>query len=70
MCLEDLKKEYNYWLIRNNNAENFFNSKPIEECMKHMKLFNEITIKLSKLRNELEIELNRRMSEKEILNGF
>lgn len=70
MNLTDLKKKYNYWLCRNKNAEAFFTTKPIEECIKHLDLFNKITIELSNLRNELEKELNRKMTRQEILNGF
>lgn len=70
MNLTDLKKKYNYWIRRNKNAEHFFSTKPIEECIKHLNLFNQITIELSDLRNELEKELNRKMTRQEILNGF
>lgn len=70
MNLEDLKKEYNYWVSRNNNAEIFFNTKSVNECLRHISLFNEITIKLSTLRNKLEDELKRKMTKNEILKGF
>lgn len=70
MNLEDLKKEYNYWLKRNENAEIFFTSKNIEECLKYINLFNEITIKLSSLRDKLEKALQRKLTKQEILNGF
>ncbi|WP_294365183.1 hypothetical protein [uncultured Clostridium sp.] len=70
MNLEDLKKEYNYWLGRNNNAEIYFNTKSVNECMKNINLFNQITIKLSTLRDKLEELLKRKMTKQEILNGF
>lgn len=70
MNLEDLKKEYNYWLKRNENAEIFFTSKNMEECLKYINLFNEITIKLSSLRDRLEKALQRKLTKQEILNGF
>lgn len=70
MNLDDLKKEYNYWLSRNKNAETFFSTKEVNECLKHINLFNQITIKLSELRNDLEKILNRKMTKEEVLNGF
>ena len=70
MNLDELKKEYNYWLIRNRNAEIFFATKEVDECIKHINLFNKITIKLSILRNDIEKSLKRKMTKKEILNGF
>lgn len=70
MNLEDLKKEYNYWLDRNRNAEIYFNTKSVNECIKNINLFNHITIKLSTLRDKLEELLKRKMTKQEILNGF
>ena len=70
MNLEDLKKEYNYWLGRNKNAEIYFNTKSVNECMKNINLFNQITIKLSTLIDKLEELLKRKMTKQEILNGF
>lgn len=67
---DNLKEEYNYWLKRNSNAEIFFKDKLVEECLNHIELFNQITIKLSSLRNDLEKELKRKMTKEEILNGF
>ena len=70
MNLTDLKKKYNYWIRRNKNAEHFFLTKSIEECIKYLNLFNQIVIELSNQRNVLEKELNRKMTRQEILNGF
>lgn len=70
MSLPDLKKEYNYWIGRNKNAEIYFDTKPVNECIKNINLFNQITIKLSTLRDKLEELLKRKMTKQEILNGF
>lgn len=70
MDLENLKDKYNYLIERNKNAEKFFEENSVEECMKYLKLFNQITIDLSNTRNSLEKILNRKMTKNEILNGF
>ena len=70
MNLEDLKDRYNYLIERNKNAEKFFEENSVEECMKYLNLFNQITIDLSNTRNSLEKILNRKMTKNEILNGF
>lgn len=68
--LGELKKQYNQTLKRNKNAEEFFTTKPVEECMKYLDLFNQVTIKLSTLRDEIERLLQRKMTKEEILEGF
>lgn len=70
MNLEELKDKYNYLIERNKKAEKFFEENSVEECMKYLNLFNQITIDLSNLRNDLEKMLNRKMTKHEILNGF
>lgn len=70
MNLENLKDKYNYLIERNKNAEKFFEENSVEECMKYLNLFNQITIDLSNTRNSLEKILNRKMTKNEILNGF
>lgn len=68
--LDALKEQYNKTIDRNKNAEKFFTTKPVEECMKYLNLFNQVTVKLSTLRNEIEPLLKRKMTKEEILEGF
>lgn len=68
--MENLKKEYNELIKRHTNAEEYFKSHTVEECLQALELFQNITVKLSRLRKRIEPLLNREMTEKEIWNGF
>jgi hypothetical protein len=68
--LQELKTEYNYWLARNNKAEEYFNTHTEKECFKYLDLFYSITIKLSELIKKIQAATGEEMSDYEILNGF
>jgi len=65
-----LKNSYNDLLKRNEKAEDFFEKNTIDECIKYLDLFNEVTVKLSKIIIEIEKITNKCMTKEEILNGF
>ncbi|MBW6409007.1 hypothetical protein [Clostridium weizhouense] len=65
-----LKKKYNYNLNRNRDAEKYFRTHTIEECMKYLSLFNTVTRELSNLIIEIESLIGRKMTEYERINGF
>ena len=68
--LQDLKAEYNKKLERNNNAEKWFNTHTVSECLEQIELFNEVTRDISKLIPLIEKELGREMTKGEKINGF
>lgn len=65
-----LKEKYNHFLERNRKAEEYFKDHTVEECLRYLKLFNEVTQQLSKLMIEIKAVLGREMTQDEILNGF
>lgn len=70
MKLEDLKKDYNEKLARNKNAEEYFKTHTVKECMKYLKLFNKVTADLGELIIKYKELTGKEMSRKEILGGF
>lgn len=68
--LKALKEKYNKGLLRVAKAEEYFATHTIDESMKYIKLYNEITRELSLLMIEIEKLLKRKMTKDEILNGF
>lgn len=68
--VQELKDEYNYWIDRNKKAEEYFKTHTVQECIKHLKLFNEITQKLSTTALKIEILTGKNMTTDEKLNGF
>ncbi|MDI9215969.1 MULTISPECIES: hypothetical protein [Clostridium] len=68
MSLDDLKKEYNALLNRNNKAEEFFSKGEVKK--KHILELYKIIIGLSNLRTNIENRLGRKMTKEEILKGF
>lgn len=68
--LSEIKKEYNYNIKRNNDAEIYFKNKSIEECLKQIGLLNTITVKLSNLQGEYFKAAGVKMTKEERLNGF
>lgn len=68
MSLDDLKKEYNALLNRNNKAEEFFSNGEVKK--KHILELYKIIIGLSNLRNNIENRLGKKMTKEEILKGF
>ena len=57
---------YNYWLLRKEKAEAFFNSNSVENCIKYKELFNEVLKNLDITRESLEILLERKLTEEEL----
>mgnify|MGYP001033575786 CR=1 FL=1 len=70
MELIELKRKYNEKLSRNRNAENYFRTHKVEECLKYLDLFNEVTKELSELIKQIEQITKKKMTKYEILNGF
>jgi len=68
--LNELKEKYNKALKRNKNAEEYFKTHTVEECLKYINLFNEVTKELSNLKIKIENLIYRDMTKEEILNGF
>lgn len=58
--------EYNYWLLRKEKAETFFNSNNIENCIKYKDLFNEVLKNLDIAKESLETLLERKLTEEEL----
>lgn len=65
-----LKKEYNRLLKRNKNAEEFFKTKSIAECLKYLNLFNEVTQELGRLIFIIEYITGEELDYDVKLNGF
>ena len=65
-----LKKEYNRMLKRNKNAEEFFKTKSVAECLRYLNLFNEITIELSRLAFSIEYITGDELDYDVKINGF
>ena len=66
-----LKGRFNYLLLRNKAGEEFFYNMSPEECdPRYLKLFNQITSRLSLTREQLEILLDRKLTDKELTSGI
>ena len=65
-----LKKEYNRMLKRNKNAEEFFKTKSIAECLKYLNLFNEVTQELGRLIFIIEYIIGEELDYDVKINGF
>ncbi len=65
-----LKKEYNRMLKRNKNAEEFFKTKNVAECLRYLNLFNEITRELSRLAFSIEYITGDELDYDVKINGF
>lgn len=68
--LDDLKRDYNKKLHRNEKAEEWFSTHTVSECLKQIELFNEVTRDLSLLITKIEGCLGRKMTKIEKLKGF
>lgn len=68
--LSALKRKYNNCLKRNRNAEEYFKTHTVAECMKHLNLFNQVVQELSILITEIEAAMGKKMTHYEIINGF
>ena len=65
-----MKLDYNKLLERNKKAEQMFNSRPVEWCLKYQYLFNEVCNDLSNTIYGLEKLMGQKMTTDEKLNGF
>ena len=65
-----LKEKYNEKLKKANDAEEYFKSHSVEECIKHLKLFNLRTKEVSMAAIEIENFTGRKMTSYELINGF
>lgn len=68
--LPALKKKYNKYLNRNKNAEEYFKTHTVEECLKNLNLFNSVMKELSNLTIQIETVMGKKMTTYEKLNGF
>jgi hypothetical protein len=68
--LPTLKMRYNKCLNRNRNAEEYFRTHSVEECLKYLNLFNQVTQELSNLIELIEEAMGKKMTSYEKLNGF
>lgn len=75
--LAALKRQYNNALERNKNAEEYFRTHTVEECLyKKFKngtaldIFNQVTRELSRLIIQIEDAMGNKMTQYEKLNGF
>lgn len=65
-----LKRNYNEKLERNRKAEEYFLTHTVDQCLKYLDLFNEVTQELSRLMEQIENIISRKMTKHEIFNGF
>lgn len=65
-----LKQRYNKCLKRNRGAEEYFETHTVEECLKYLNLFNQVTNELSNLITQIEATMGKKMTTYEKLNGF
>ena len=70
MELNELKKEYNKKLARNKKAEEYFRTHSVADCMKYLKLFNQVTEDLGALMIQFRNLTGRNMTHKEATEGF
>lgn len=75
--LAALKRQYNNALERNKNAEEYFKTHTVEECINKkfksgtaLDIFNEVTKELSGLIVQIENAMEKNMTQYEKLNGF
>lgn len=68
--LIELKKNYNEKLLRNKDAEEYFKTHTVEQCLKYLKLFNEVTKEISNLIIQIEATMSKKMTTYEKFNGF
>lgn len=68
--LEKFKKEYNKKLERRKNAEEYFKTHTVDQCIKYLDLFNTVTSELGELIKEYKQLTGKNMLKKQILNGF
>lgn len=68
--LPTLKQRYNKCLNRNRNAEEYFKTHTVEECLKYLNLFNQVTQELSSLIFQIEAIMRKKMTTYEKTNGF
>lgn len=68
--LNELKKKYNEKLQRNKDAEEYFKNNTVEQCLKHLDLFNQVVKELSELIMKIEKLTGKNMTHYEIINGF
>lgn len=68
--LISLKKQYNRMLKRNKNAEEFFRTKSVAECLRYLNLFNEITQELSRIIFIVEYITGEEIDYYTKINGF
>ncbi|WP_297420521.1 hypothetical protein [Clostridium sp.] len=68
--LRELKKMYNRTIERSKNAEIFFKTKTVAECLRYLNLFNEITQELGKLIFLIEYITGQELDYEIKMNGF
>jgi len=68
--LLNLKTQYNYWLDRNNKAEEFLKGYDGPLMDKYLKDFDSITRNLSIYIRKIEKATNKEMTHYEKINGF
>ncbi len=68
--LLDLKTQYNYWLERNNKAEEFLKDYDGPLMDKYLKDFDSITRNLGVLIKKIETAMGENMTHYEKINGF
>lgn len=68
--IRKMKLDYNKLLERNKKAEQMFNSRPVEWCLKYLYLFNEVCNDLSNTIYGIEKATGQHMTTYEKLNGF
>lgn len=68
--LVTLKRRYNKCLNRNRNAEEYFKTHKVEECLKYLNLFNQVTKELSTLIVQIGAVMGKKLTTYEKLNGF
>ncbi|MBP3916613.1 hypothetical protein [Clostridium sp.] len=70
ISVDFLKEKYNYWLARSKKADEFFNNSTVDESLKYVKAYNEITRNLSVIMEVIEKKLGRKLTDEEKFNGF
>lgn len=72
-----LKQRYNTCLIRNRNAEEYFKTHTVEECLNKsykngtpLDIFNQVVKELSNMIIQIETIMGKNMTTYEKLNGF
>lgn len=65
-----LKMRYNKCIKRNKAAEEYFKTHTVEECLKYLNLFNQVTQDISNLIIQIEEIMGKKMTHYEKINGF